>query len=135
MTHSLCAETLAEPIAEAYRRLPDPVLLISTDGFLVFVNPAAETLYAYSSAELSGKPLSLIAPTLKGAIIEEMVRSAPDGKWETEVVGARKGGDRFRARLNVSSLTDSGGGYLGCVCTVHDLSELGRLRDDLGRLE
>ena len=131
MTHTQCADTIAEPIAEAYRRLPHPVLLISIDGLLVFVNPAAETLYAYSNAELSGKPLSRIAPTLNGAIIEEMVRSSPDGKWETEIVGARKGGDRFRARLHVSSLTDAGGSYLGGVCTVHDLSERKRLE---GRL-
>ncbi len=135
MTHTQCVETLTEPIAEAYRRLPHPVLLTSADGLLLFVNPAAETLYAYSSSELSGKPLSMIAPTLDGAIIEEMVRSSPDGKWEIEIVAAKKGGDNFRVKLNVSSLTDSGGGYLGCVCTVHDLSELSRLRDDLGRLE
>ena len=135
MTHTRRVDTPAEPIAEAYRRLPDPVLLTSTDGLIVFVNPAAETLYAYSSAELSGRPLSLIAPTLTGAVIEEMVLSSPDGRWETEIIGARKGGDRFRAKLNVSSLTDRGGSYLGCVCTVHDLSELSRLRDDLRRLE
>ncbi len=135
MTHARCAETLPEPVVEAYRRLPDPVLLTSADGLLLFVNPAAETLYAYSNAELSGNPLSMIAPTLDGAIIEEMVRSSPDGKWETEIVSARKGGDRFRVKLKVSSLTGGGGSYLGCVCTVHDLSELGRLRDDLGRLE
>ena len=92
-------------------------------------------LYEYSNAELSGKPLSLIAPTLTGAIIEEMVRLSPDGQWSSEIVGARKGGDRFRARLNVSSLADGGGSYLGCVCTVHDLSELSRLQDDLRRLE
>ena len=113
--------------------MPDPVLLTSNDGLIVFVNPAAETLYAYSSAELSRKPLSLIAPTLSGAIIEEMVRASPDGKWETETVGARKGGDRFPAKLNVSSITDRGGSYLGSVCTVHDLTELSRLRDDLSR--
>ncbi|MCH8138455.1 MAG: OPT/YSL family transporter, partial [Proteobacteria bacterium] len=68
-------------------------------------------------------------------IVEEMVRSSTDGKWETEIVSARKGGDRFRARLNVSALTGRGGSYLGCVCTVHDLSELSRLRDDLRRLK
>ena len=135
MTHTQRVETLAEPIAEAYRRLSHPVLLISADGLLVFVNPAAETLYAYSNAELSGKPLSLIAPTLNGAIIEEMVRSSPDGKWETEVIGTRKGGDRFPAKLHASSLTDTGGTYLGCVCTVHDLTELSGLRDDVGHLE
>lgn len=60
MTPAEYRETLAEPIAEAYRRMPDPVLLTSNDGLIVFVNPAAETLYAYSSAELSRKPLSLI---------------------------------------------------------------------------
>ena len=32
MTHMQFVETLAEPIAEAYRRLSHPVLLISTDG-------------------------------------------------------------------------------------------------------
>ncbi len=111
------------------------MLLTSADGLLSFVNPAAETLYAYSSAELSGKPLSMIAPTLDGAIIEEMVRSSPDGKWEIEIVSARKGGDSFRAKLNISSLTDRDGSYLGCLFAVHDLSELDRLRDDLGRLE
>ena len=135
MTRTQYVEILAEPIAEAYQRLPDPVLLTSADGLLVFANAAAETLYAYSSAELFGKPLSLIAPTLSGAIVEEMVRSSTDGKWETEIVSARKGGDRFRSKLNVASLTDTEGSYLGCICIVHDLSELDRLRDDLERLE
>ena len=120
MTHQQSAETLAEQIAEAYLGLPDPVLLTCTDGLLLLVNPAAETLYAYSSAELSGKPLSLMAPMFNGAIIEEMVRSSPDGKWETEIVGARKGSDRFRAKLYVSSLTDRGGSYVGgsAQCTI-----------------
>ncbi len=135
MTRTQYVEILAEPIAEAYQRLPDPVLLTSADGLLVFANAAAETLYAYSSAELFGKPLSLIAPTLSGAIVEEMVRSSMDGKWETEIVSAKKGGDRFRSKLNVASLTDAEGSYLGCICIVHDLSELDRMRDDLGRLE
>ena len=39
MTHTQCVDTLVVPIVEAYRRLPDPVLLTFADGLLVFVNP------------------------------------------------------------------------------------------------
>ena len=107
LTHAQCAERLTGVDRRGLPRgLSDPVLFLSAAGPLVLVNPAAETLYAYSSVELSGRPLSMIASTLNGAIIEEMVRASPDAKWQTETVGARKGGERFRAKLNVSPLTD-----------------------------
>lgn len=131
----MCEVAKHEPAVEeaqliaAVAELSDDAIIGSTLGGIVTSwNPAAETMYGYSSEEIIGKSGGLLAPKDRATEIAAVLARVTDGETvkhlETKLV--RKDGTVVPVSLTVAPIRDREGVLVG-VCTVHrDVTEQGR---------
>ncbi|MBR0830406.1 PAS domain S-box protein [Bradyrhizobium manausense] len=121
----------------------DGVILIDADGRILMFNPACETLFGFSAAEIIGQNVKQLMPTA--------YRDAHDGYLQNyhatgdrkiigigrEVLGQRKDGSTFLMHLSVGETRQADGRSI-FVGIVHDLTERERvervLRESAARL-
>jgi len=122
--------------AEAERRRADRLLAIvefsddaiigtTLEGIVTSWNPAAEQIFGYTSAEITGKPIGVLIPE---DLLDEMqtVQSRIlDGEHvdHFDSIRIRKGGARFPVSLSVSPIRDDSGAVVGISTTAWDVTE------------
>jgi|GEM_PF-883971 len=90
---------------------PNPIIVISPDTSIKFVNPAMEGLTGFSPAELVGtKPPYPWWPDEMRAEIDEIFQKAVQGGADkAEGVGRKKTGERFWVEVTFTSIIRDGG--------------------------
>ncbi|MFL6216147.1 MAG: ATP-binding protein [Blastocatellia bacterium] len=108
----------------------DAVIATDLDGQVSFINPTAETLTGWTSAEVTGKPLDDIF-----LIINEETRASVESpfvaiKREGHVVGLAnhtlligKDGREVPIEDSGAPIKDEGGNTIGVIIVFHDVSE------------
>jgi len=101
------------------------IVATTLEGQVIRVNPAAEELFGYSEAELTGQPISLLDPTngtpQGQAIIDRLRRGDPIDHYEA--VHVRKSGEDVHVSVSVTPITDDGGGLVGVAWIARDISQ------------
>jgi len=98
----------------------DGLLSFSLDGTIQFWSRAAEQLYGYGAAEITGRPLTTLLPIYEIPACEEFLRAAKEGTFacyeSTERL--RKDGSRIRVMLKRAAVRDNTGAVTGIVETA-----------------
>jgi len=122
----------------AVAELSDDAIIGSTlDGIVTSWNPAAETMYSYSSKEIIGKAVGLLAPEDRASEIDAALVRVKDGETvkHLETRLTRKDGKIVPVSLNVAPIRDRDGVLVG-ACAVHrDITEQGRSFEVAQRME
>jgi PAS domain S-box-containing protein len=112
---------------------PDAILVLDSDGFVVFANEAAGRLTGRDSATLVGDPAALLFG--ESAVDVERIASAvglPDG-GECRVTLRRADGAQLPVAVTVSAFESSPGGEECRALFLRDVSERDRVEADLRR--
>jgi PAS domain S-box-containing protein len=92
----------------------DAVVSIDDKGSIVFANPATATIFGYDSAELAGKPLTLLMPEYMRELHQNgFKRYLATGQrhmnWQgTELTALRKNGEEFPVEVSFGEITRDG---------------------------
>ncbi len=92
----------------------DAVVSIDDEGSIVFANPATATIFGYESAELAGKPLTLLMPEYMRELHQAgFKRYLATGQrhmnWQgTELTALRKNGEEFPVEVSFGEITRDG---------------------------
>ena len=129
-----------ERLAATVRGAIDGFITIDADGQVRDFNPAAETMFGYSRAEVAGQSVSMLMPDDGESerdwhdwFIEGVGSGLPQPKGKVrEVEGKRKSGARFPIDLSISSFEMDGQRMYGGV--LRDISDRKRAERDLERL-
>jgi PAS domain S-box-containing protein len=122
--------------AEADRRRADRLLAIvefsddaiigtSLEGIITSWNPAAEKIFGYTSAEITGKPVEVLMPQDRVDEMQTNQFRILDGEQidHFDSIRIRKDGTRFPVSLSVSPICDDSGGVVGISTTAWDVTE------------
>lgn len=103
----------------------DAIFDATLEGVITSWNPAAATMYGYASAEIIGKPLTILTPagqTDESKAIQTMIR-AGQAIENFETGRIRKDGSTFHACLSISPVRDEAGAVTGACTTARDLTK------------
>jgi len=103
----------------------DAIISGSLDGLVTSWNPAAERMYGYSSAEIIGKPASMLTPKDRAGEVKAVLEEIKAGHHveHLETGRARKDGTVFPVSLTVSPIRDANGAVVGTSVIHRDLTE------------
>ena len=128
-----------ERLRSITRTAPDAIVIIDETGIIDTVNPAAERLFGYSSAELVGRNVKILMPSPhREAHDSHLARYRETGEKRVigigrVVVGRRKDGTTFPARLAIGEIElDQGRLFTGFL---HDITERENIRRRAGILQ
>ena len=103
----------------------EPVLSVTVDGTVRSWNAGAEELYGYSSDEIVGQKVYILAPPARAAEAEEIMERLRRGESikQLETVRRRKDGTDVEISLSVTPIRNSSGDVIGASAIQHDISE------------
>jgi PAS domain S-box-containing protein len=116
----------AQRMAAIVESSDDAIISRTLDGIVTSWNPAAERMFGYSSAEIVGKPISLLTPEDRaGERISILAKiSAGHAVENFETIRVRKDGTVFPVSLTTSPIRDEKGTVVGASVIYRDVSEL-----------
>src|SRR6266436_1548660 len=96
------------------------LLSFSLDGTIQSWSRAAEQLYGYAAAEITGQPVSILLPICEMPAYEQLLRGAKDGTFAgcESAERLRKDGSRIRVALKRAAVRDETGVVTGIVETA-----------------
>lgn len=120
-THELIrAEAQARVIGETSI---DTMITFSKSGKIITVNPAAEGTFGYKEAELLGRPITMLIPTIakhKNAVSISKIREKYRVGKLSEVTPIRKDGSKFSAEIQIGEAFIENNQIF--ACTVSDIT-------------
>jgi PAS domain S-box-containing protein len=135
ISHRKQAETSLRRQALTFENMHDGVIITDLTGNIIDWNPAAESMYGYSKAEVLAKTPSILQPpevaaTLNAKIIEAINQ---EGRWSGEIHFIRKDGSEGISETTVISLQDEQGETVATIGINHDITENKRAKEALQR--
>lgn len=109
----------------------DAIVSTTLDGVVTSWNAGAEKIYGYSSAEIIGKPITLLIPNDFSDNPLELLQAISQGRrvdhYETERI--RKDGALISVSITVSPIRDEGGELVGASSIARDITERKRAEE------
>ncbi|MGJ5629838.1 PAS domain S-box protein [Nostoc sp. CALU 1950] len=129
------AEASLRRQALTFENMHDGVIITDLTGNIVDWNPAAESMFGYTKAEVLAKHPSFlhqpeVAATLSTKILEKVNQQ---GRWSGEIHFIRKDGSEGICETTVISLQDEQGETVATVGVNHDITENKRAKEALQR--
>jgi PAS domain S-box-containing protein len=126
-----------------FRRLletsPDAVIVVDTDGLILFANLQAERLFDYPANELLGKSVDVLVPGRLRAThaihrqrYAEGPRLRPMGS-ALSLFGQKRGGSEFPVEISLSPVTVAG--HVLFSASIRDITDRRRSEHELRRLQ
>jgi two-component system, cell cycle sensor histidine kinase and response regulator CckA len=103
----------------------DAIITGTLDGVITNWNPAAETLFGYTSQEVAGKTASLLSPKERIDDVRVVTAKIRAGERvaKLETLGVRKNGEVFPVSLTVSAICDEQDTVIGTSAIARDMTE------------
>jgi diguanylate cyclase (GGDEF)-like protein/PAS domain S-box-containing protein len=118
----------------------DAIVTVDEDRRIVLSNPAAESMFGYSAAELQGQPLDLLVPErFRTKNLIDIARSGiadvATGRHRAlrRVSGLRRNGEKFRIEVSISRFEASGRRFFTAI--LRDITERQRASEKLRESE
>ncbi|MGZ8758668.1 MAG: PAS domain S-box protein [Aeromicrobium sp.] len=117
-------EELGRELAAIVNGSGDAIFGVTNGGMVTTWNRAAERLFGYTSDEIVGRSIVLLAPaertTEQAEVCARVVAGGPAEDLET--LCCRKDGSTVDVLVSVSPVADETGGVLGLSVIMHDIS-------------
>jgi PAS domain S-box-containing protein len=101
----------------------DAIVSIDREGRILFINPAATTIFGWAASELIGQPLTILTPNFR----------LTDRLSPVELIGRRKDGTEFSAEVSFGEV--AGRDQSTFTGFVRDITERKRAEEQLKRSE
>lgn len=128
--------SLDSRLAAIIQSSDDAIIGKTLEGIITSWNPAAEKIFGYTAEEATGRPISLIIPSDKGAEEPEILARLRRGERidHFETTRLRKDGKRIEVSLTISPVLDENGKVVGASKIARDITERKLAQEQL-RLE
>ncbi|HVI43725.1 MAG TPA: PAS domain S-box protein [Chitinophaga sp.] len=124
-------------LAAIVQHSDDAIVSKTSEGIITSWNPAAEKLFGYSAAEITGQPITrIIPPELldeEVIIMEQLKQGNNVDHFETKRM--TKDGRLLDVSLTISPLRDAAGNFIGASKIARDITEQKRLFSSLRESE
>jgi PAS domain S-box-containing protein len=113
------------------------VIATDCEGRIIYWNRAAEQMYGWTAAEVSGRSImDVTVPSGDAARASEIMNAvAEHGRWEGEFDVCRKDGSTFPAHVSDSVIRNASGRAVGYVGVSRDISDQKRAEQALRQSE
>jgi diguanylate cyclase (GGDEF)-like protein/PAS domain S-box-containing protein len=103
----------------------EAVMVITTDGEIIEVNPAFCRITGYAPEEIIGKPANILQASLddQSAYANLWRELNESGKWTGELWSARKDGSLFLERRSMDAVRDKAGKVTHYVAVASDVTD------------
>ncbi len=126
-------ETTLSRMAAIMESSHDAVISTTPDGCVASWNAGAVSMYGYTSAEMDGKPISVLEPPGREGEISSILARIEKGdtvvRYETERV--RKDGSMVEVAVSVSPIRDEFGELTGVASIARDISDRKRAEEQI----
>jgi len=116
---------------------PEGIFMTNDQGNILIANPSFSAITGYAKDELIGINLSFLLRLDKiGAAPENIfhLTERGGGHWKGEITSRRKGGEAYRAVLNITAIRDGYGKVTDYVGILDDITEQ-KQREEMFRME
>ncbi|MEO1081324.1 MAG: PAS domain S-box protein [Pseudomonadota bacterium] len=122
--------------ASVFANTLDGVVIADGDGTILRANPACEQILGYSSREVVGQDLRILASDRESEGVHKRIwRQLHDQcRWQGEIWGQHRDGRAIPARVSISTLRNSRGNVERIIATFHDITEQKLAQDRIQRL-
>jgi PAS domain S-box-containing protein len=114
----------------------DAIMGADLQGLFTSWNSGAEQIFGYSTKEVLGKPISILAPPghieEPGSLLGRVLSG--EGVVHHETIRARKNGEIINVSLTVSPMRDGEGNVIGASAIARDITERKRAEAERERL-
>jgi two-component system CheB/CheR fusion protein len=133
ITELRLAQEQRDRLARIVESSQDAILSKTLDGLVTSWNVGAERMYGYTTREMIGHPVEVLAPPERRAelvpIFERLRRGLQIEPFET--VRVRKDGLRLHVILTISPVFDSDGRVVGASAIARDITERKQAEEEL----
>ncbi|MBL1201402.1 MAG: PAS domain S-box protein [Nostoc sp. GBBB01] len=135
ISHRKLAEVRLRHQALTFENIHDGVMIADLTGSILDWNPAAESMFGYTKAEVLGKtPSILYKPEVVATLSTEVLQTVTQhGRWSGEINFIRKDGSQGICETTVASLQDEQGQIVATISVNHDVTENKRAKEALQR--
>ena len=111
----------------------DAIIAKDLEGTITTWNKGAEQTYGYSSDEVIGKPISILAPSERQDEMAQILSRIRNGERveHFETLRVRKDGKRLNVSISVSPIKDANGVVVGASVIARDVSDQKRSEEML----
>jgi len=129
------AEARLRHQALTFETIHDGAIVTDLTGSIIDWNPAAETMFGYTKAEVLGKTPSILhKPEVAATLNTEVLQTVTEkGRWSGEINFIRKDGSQGICETTVASLQDEQGQIVATIGINHDITESKRAKEALQR--
>ncbi|MFN6560692.1 MAG: PAS domain S-box protein [Nostoc sp. ChiSLP01] len=135
ISHRKLAEARLRHQALTFETIHDGTIITDLTGSIIDWNPAAETMFGYTKAEVLGKtPSFLHQPEVVATLTTKVLQTVTQqGRWSGEINFIRKDGSQGICETTVAALQDEQGQIVATVGVNHDITENKRAKEALQR--
>jgi PAS domain S-box-containing protein len=114
----------------------DAIIGKSLDGVILSWNAGAERMYGYTSDEVVGRHISILAPDERLGEIEQILDTLRQGKlvYHHETIRVRKDRTSIDVALTISPIKNAEGEIMGASTIARDITERKRAEAEKARL-
>ncbi|BDI20223.1 hypothetical protein ANSO36C_60250 [Nostoc cf. commune SO-36] len=129
------AEARLRRQALTFENMHDGVIITDLTGNIIDWNPAAESMYGYSKAEVLAQNPSILLQPEVAAILSTKINKTinQQGRWSGEINFIRKDGSEGISETTIVALQDEQGETVATVGINHDITENKRAKEALQR--
>lgn len=114
----------SQSLAEALEMCRDMVLITDKDGNITYVNNEFEGFTGYTSAEMIGKPASVLKSNRHDTeyYSELWKKIKSGGAWRGNLINVKKDGEFYEADMTISPVRENTGKIKSYVCISKDVT-------------
>jgi len=123
-------------LAAVVESTDDAIYSMTLDGVILTWNRAAEQMYGYTAADVTGAPVTLLQPPDTPDEASQILERLRGGEHIThyETVRQRKDGTRLNVSLTISPITDASGRIIAASAIARDITRRTQAEAALQRL-
>jgi len=125
-------------LAQATASVSECISITDLEDRIIYVNPAFEHTYGFTSEELIGKTISSVirpAKTQPEAVTHILPETIVGHGWADELINRRKDGREFPVELSTSAIVDDHGRPIALMGIARDITERKRAEEALRESE